>query len=43
MVDYTSINEKIGNSFKIREHADKAIEKNPQDPVTLHVIGIVNL
>jgi hypothetical protein len=40
MVDYTSLNEKIANSWKIREHADKSLEVRPTDAVTLHVVGM---
>uniref|UniRef100_A0A3B3HP50 Regulator of microtubule dynamics protein 1 n=1 Tax=Oryzias latipes TaxID=8090 RepID=A0A3B3HP50_ORYLA len=30
---------KIGNSFIIREHLEKAIQLNPKDPTSLHILG----
>jgi len=37
--DFLSTKEKIGNSFKIKEHALKALELKPTDPTICHLLG----
>ncbi|KAG7525250.1 regulator of microtubule dynamics protein 1 [Solea senegalensis] len=37
--DYEGIKVKIGNSYVIREHLEKAIELNPKDATSLHILG----
>eukprot|EP01119_Soliformovum_irregulare_P001675 TRINITY_DN11417_c0_g1_i1.p1 TRINITY_DN11417_c0_g1~~TRINITY_DN11417_c0_g1_i1.p1 ORF type:complete len:243 (-),score=55.15 TRINITY_DN11417_c0_g1_i1:222-917(-) len=37
--DFQSTKEKIGDAFKIKEHALKANELKPRDPTTLHLLG----
>jgi len=39
MGDYTSLTDKLNNSFKVKEHALKANELHPKDATTLHVLG----
>eukprot|EP01132_Coremiostelium_polycephalum_P002778 gene2778-3452_t len=39
MGDHIPQKEKIANAFKIKEHALKANELKPKDPVTLHLLG----
>ncbi|KAM4705927.1 regulator of microtubule dynamics protein 1 [Rhinophrynus dorsalis] len=38
--DYEGIKVKIGNAYIIREHFQKAIELNPKDATTVHLIGL---
>ncbi|XP_054841710.1 regulator of microtubule dynamics protein 1 isoform X2 [Eublepharis macularius] len=38
--DYEGIKKKIANAFVIKEHFQKAIELNPKDPTSLHLMGI---
>uniref|UniRef100_A0A8D0BXF1 Regulator of microtubule dynamics protein 1 n=1 Tax=Salvator merianae TaxID=96440 RepID=A0A8D0BXF1_SALMN len=38
--DYEGIKTKIGNAFIIKEHFQKAIELNPKDATSLHLMGI---
>jgi len=37
--EYISTKDKIGNAFKIKEHALKANELSPKDASTLHMLG----
>jgi len=37
--DFLGNKEKIGNAFKIKEHAMKANELKPNDATTLHLLG----
>jgi len=37
--EYISTKEKIANAYKIKEHALRALEINPQDSTTLHLLG----
>ncbi|XP_041824498.1 regulator of microtubule dynamics protein 1 [Melanotaenia boesemani] len=37
--DYEGVKVKIGNSYIIREHLEKAIELNPRDATSLHILG----
>eukprot|EP01102_Stenamoeba_stenopodia_P007158 TRINITY_DN199_c0_g1_i5.p1 TRINITY_DN199_c0_g1~~TRINITY_DN199_c0_g1_i5.p1 ORF type:complete len:243 (-),score=71.37 TRINITY_DN199_c0_g1_i5:750-1439(-) len=37
--EFVSTKEKIANAYKIKEHALKALELNPQDSTTLHLLG----
>src|SRR3989338_4505245 len=37
--DFVSMKEKIVNAFSIQEHALRALELRPRDPVTLHILG----
>ncbi|KAF1494666.1 Regulator of microtubule dynamics protein 1, partial [Eudyptula minor novaehollandiae] len=38
--DFEGIKTKIGNAFVIKEHFQRAIELNPKDATTIHLIGI---
>ncbi|XP_064246930.1 regulator of microtubule dynamics protein 1 isoform X1 [Passer domesticus] len=38
--DYEGIKTKIGNAIIIKEHFQRAIELNPKDATTIHLIGI---
>ncbi|KAM9308411.1 regulator of microtubule dynamics protein 1 [Gastrophryne carolinensis] len=38
--DYEGIKVKIGNSYIIRDHFQRAIELNPKDATTIHLIGV---
>ncbi|XP_018411271.1 PREDICTED: regulator of microtubule dynamics protein 1 isoform X2 [Nanorana parkeri] len=38
--DYEGTKVKIGNSYIIREHFQRAIELNPKDATTIHLIGL---
>ncbi|KAM5156594.1 regulator of microtubule dynamics protein 1 isoform 2-T2 [Mantella aurantiaca] len=38
--DYEGIKVKIGNSYIIRDHFQRAIELNPKDATTVHLIGL---
>ncbi|KAJ7410788.1 hypothetical protein WISP_106136 [Willisornis vidua] len=38
--DYEGIKTKIGNAIVIKEHFQRAIELNPKDATTIHLIGI---
>lgn len=37
--DYEGIKVKIGNSFIIKEHLERAIELNPKDATSFHILG----
>ncbi|CAB1432445.1 unnamed protein product, partial [Pleuronectes platessa] len=37
--DYEGIKVKIGNSYIIREHLERAVELNPKDATSLHILG----
>nr|XP_020464523.1 regulator of microtubule dynamics protein 1 [Monopterus albus]XP_020464524.1 regulator of microtubule dynamics protein 1 [Monopterus albus] len=37
--DYEGIKVKIGNSYIIREHLERAIKLNPKDATSLHILG----
>ncbi|XP_078137370.1 regulator of microtubule dynamics protein 1 [Sander vitreus] len=37
--EYEGVKVKIGNSYIIREHLEKAIELNPKDATSLHILG----
>lgn len=37
--DYEGIKVKLGNSYIIREHLEKAIELNPKDATSLYILG----
>ncbi|XP_022069662.1 regulator of microtubule dynamics protein 1 [Acanthochromis polyacanthus] len=37
--DYEGVKVKIGNSYIIREHLEKAIKLNPKDATSLHILG----
>ncbi|XP_008305908.1 regulator of microtubule dynamics protein 1 [Cynoglossus semilaevis] len=37
--DYEGTKVKIGNSYIIREHLEKAIELNPKDATSIHILG----
>ncbi|CAM4724544.1 hypothetical protein PO909_017631 [Leuciscus waleckii] len=37
--DYEGIKVKIGNSYIIREHLERAIELNPKDATSIHILG----
>lgn len=38
--DYEGIKVKLGNSYIIRHHLERAIELNPKDATSLHILGI---
>ncbi|XP_043831330.1 regulator of microtubule dynamics protein 1 [Dromiciops gliroides] len=38
--DYEGIKVKIGNAFLIKEHFERAIELNPKDATSIHLIGV---
>ncbi|XP_061427953.1 regulator of microtubule dynamics protein 1 isoform X1 [Lethenteron reissneri] len=38
--DFEGIKVKIANAFVIKEHFQKAIELNPRDPTSLHLMGL---
>ncbi|CAH2285524.1 Regulator of microtubule dynamics 1 [Pelobates cultripes] len=38
--DYEGIKVKIGNAYIIKEHFQRAIELNPKDATTIHLIGL---
>ncbi|XP_012665952.1 regulator of microtubule dynamics protein 1 [Otolemur garnettii] len=38
--DYEGIKVKIGNAYIIKEHFEKAIELNPKDATSIHLMGI---
>ncbi|XP_064910004.1 regulator of microtubule dynamics protein 1 isoform X2 [Columba livia] len=38
--DFEGIKTKIGNAFIIKEHFERAVELNPKDATTIHLIGI---
>ncbi|XP_053323198.1 regulator of microtubule dynamics protein 1 [Spea bombifrons] len=38
--EYEGIKVKIGNAYKIRDHFQRAIELNPKDATTIHLIGL---
>ncbi|XP_061851537.1 regulator of microtubule dynamics protein 1 isoform X2 [Colius striatus] len=38
--DFEGIKTKIGNAFIIKDHFERAIELNPKDATTIHLIGI---
>ncbi|KAG8441865.1 hypothetical protein GDO86_010880 [Hymenochirus boettgeri] len=38
--EYEGIKTKIGNAYIIKDHLEKAIELNPNDATTIHVIGL---
>ncbi|XP_073535640.1 regulator of microtubule dynamics protein 1 [Phyllobates terribilis] len=38
--DYEGIKVKIGNAYIIRDHFQRAIELNPKDATTIHLIGL---
>nr|XP_046226779.1 regulator of microtubule dynamics protein 1 [Scatophagus argus] len=37
--DYEGVKVKIGNSYIIRDHLERAIELNPSDATSLHILG----
>ncbi|XP_022609794.1 regulator of microtubule dynamics protein 1 [Seriola dumerili] len=37
--DYEGVKVKIGNSYIIREHLERAVELNPKDATSLHILG----
>ncbi|MCI4374834.1 hypothetical protein PGIGA_G00010590 [Pangasianodon gigas] len=37
--DYEGVKVKIGNSFIIKEHLERAIELNPKDATSIHILG----
>lgn len=37
--EYEGIKVKIGNSYIIREHLERAVELNPKDATSLHILG----
>ncbi|XP_028288265.1 regulator of microtubule dynamics protein 1 isoform X2 [Parambassis ranga] len=37
--DYKGVKVKIGNSYIIREHLERAVELNPKDATSLHILG----
>lgn len=37
--DYEGVKVKIGNSYIIREHLERAIELNPKDATSIHILG----
>ncbi|XP_071341851.1 regulator of microtubule dynamics protein 1 [Trachinotus anak] len=37
--DYEGVKVKIGNSYTIREHLERAIQLNPKDATSLHILG----
>ncbi|XP_067290443.1 regulator of microtubule dynamics protein 1 isoform X3 [Pseudorasbora parva] len=37
--DYEGIKVKIGNSYIIREHLERAIDLNPKDATSIHILG----
>ena len=37
--DFLPINDKIKNGFTFKEHVDRAVEINPQDPALHHLLG----
>uniref|UniRef100_UPI0000F21D85 regulator of microtubule dynamics protein 1 n=1 Tax=Danio rerio TaxID=7955 RepID=UPI0000F21D85 len=37
--DYEGIKVKIGNSYIIREHLERAIQLNPRDATSIHILG----
>uniref|UniRef100_UPI0037E70A8B regulator of microtubule dynamics protein 1 n=1 Tax=Semicossyphus pulcher TaxID=241346 RepID=UPI0037E70A8B len=37
--DYEGVKVKIGNSYIIRQHLERAIELNPKDATSLHILG----
>ncbi|MBN3302458.1 RMD1 protein, partial [Amia calva] len=38
--DYEGTKTKIGNAYKIKEHLEKAVELNPKDATSLHILGL---
>ncbi|PIK43722.1 putative regulator of microtubule dynamics protein 1 [Apostichopus japonicus] len=38
--DYEGVKQKISNAFIIREHFEKAIELNPKDATSVHLLGL---
>lgn len=38
--DYEGIKVKLGNSYIIRDHLQRAIELNPKDATSMHILGI---
>ncbi|CAL1596436.1 unnamed protein product [Knipowitschia caucasica] len=39
MGDYEGVKVKLGNSYIIRDHLQKAIELNPKDATSMHILG----
>ncbi|KAM7390756.1 hypothetical protein PAMA_008786 [Pampus argenteus] len=37
--DYEGVKVKVGNSYIIREHLERAVELNPKDATSLHILG----
>ncbi|GAA6219438.1 regulator of microtubule dynamics protein 1 [Lates japonicus] len=37
--DYEGVKVKIGNSYIIRDHLERAVELNPKDATSLHILG----
>ncbi|XP_012679614.2 regulator of microtubule dynamics protein 1 [Clupea harengus] len=37
--DYEGVKVKIGNSYIIKEHLERAVELNPKDATSLHILG----
>ncbi|XP_029934844.1 regulator of microtubule dynamics protein 1 [Myripristis murdjan] len=37
--DYEGVKVKIGNSYIIRDHLERAVELNPKDATSIHIIG----
>ncbi|XP_071771498.1 regulator of microtubule dynamics protein 1 [Centroberyx gerrardi] len=37
--DYEGVKVKIGNSYIIREHLERAVELNPKDATSIHILG----
>ncbi|KAM6953416.1 regulator of microtubule dynamics protein 1 [Aplochiton taeniatus] len=37
--DYEGVKVKIGNSYTIREHLERALELNPKDATSIHILG----
>ncbi|XP_077365819.1 regulator of microtubule dynamics protein 1 isoform X1 [Festucalex cinctus] len=37
--EYEGVKVKIGNSYTIREHLERALELNPKDATSLHILG----
>ncbi|XP_054620983.1 regulator of microtubule dynamics protein 1 isoform X2 [Dunckerocampus dactyliophorus] len=37
--DYEGVKVKIGNSYVIREHLERALQLNPKDATSLHILG----
>ncbi|XP_029001599.1 regulator of microtubule dynamics protein 1 [Betta splendens] len=38
--DYEGVKVKIGNSYIIREHMERAVELNPRDATSLYILGV---